>query len=48
MNTENYIKSNIEFIKDNARSTSLSTPLRTIKGLSQVLKTLYRLTLKQP
>lgn len=48
MNTENYIKSNIEFIKDNARGTSLSTPLRTIKGLSQVLKTLYKLTLKQP
>lgn len=48
MNTENYIKSNIEFIKDNAKGTSLSTPLRSIKGLAQVLKTLYKLTLKQP
>lgn len=48
MNTERYIKSNIEFIKDNARGTSLSTPLRSIKGLAQVLKTLYKLTLKQP
>lgn len=48
MNTENYIKSNIEFIKDNARGTSLSTPLRNIKGLAQVLKTLYKITLKQP
>lgn len=48
MNTDNYIKSNIEFIKDNARGTSLSTPLRNIKGLAQVLKTLYKLTLKQP
>lgn len=48
MNTENYIKSNIEFIKENAKGTSLSTPLRSIKGLAQVLKTLYKLTLKQP
>lgn len=45
---QNYIKDNIQFIKDNARGTCLSTPLRSIKGLSTVLKTVYKLTLANP
>lgn len=42
---QNYIQSNIQFIKDNGKGTSLATPLRNIKGLSTVLKTVYKLTL---
>lgn len=42
---QNYIQSNIELVKDNGKGTSLSTPLRNIKGLSTVLKTIYKLTL---
>lgn len=45
---QNYILSNIETVKDNGKGTSLSTPLRNIKGLSTVLRTIYKLTLANP
>ncbi|WP_063487775.1 hypothetical protein [Lactiplantibacillus plantarum] len=42
---QNYILSNIELVKDNGKGTSLSTPLRNIKGLSTMLRTIFQLTL---
>lgn len=45
---ENYILSNIEIVKANGKGTPLSTPMRTVAGISTVLKTIYKLTLDNP
>ena len=45
---QNYIQSNILVLKDKGKGTSLSTPLRNIKGLSTVLKTVCNMTLNKP